>query len=93
MDSHHINFTSLNYDQQKSEYEMNKKKLESIVNKKIQASSHPLGLYNNDTIQILKSLDVICSFRSNTQIPNGHKKINPNFYEIARNDVANINYC
>ena len=91
--SHHINFLSLNFDQQKNEYETNKKNLESIINEKIQASSHPLGLYNSDTIKILKSLDIICSFRSNTLIPNGHKKINPSFYEIARNDVANINYC
>ncbi len=90
--SHFTNFLSLNYDEQKNEYQMNKDKLESIINKKIYTSSHPLGLYNDTTLTILKELDIICAFRSNNQIPEGKKIKNPNNYELARNDVSNINY-
>jgi len=90
--SHFTNFLSLNYGEQKKEYQVNKDKLESIIDKKIYASSHPLGLYNDDTLTILKELDIVCAFRSNNQIPEGKKIKNPNNYELARNDVSNINY-
>ena len=88
--SHYLNFSELSYDKQRKEYDINKKHLEDVIGKNIQASSHPLGSYNNDSISILKSLDIRCSFRSNNLIPEGHNKINPNQYELARNDISNI---
>ena len=64
--------------------------IENITDEKVWVSSHPLGLYDSDTIDILKSLDIECSFRSNNLIPEGKKIINPSNFEFARNDVANI---
>ena len=88
--NHNINFTQLSKELKFNEYTVNKEKIENITDEKVWVSSHPLGLYDSDTIDILKSLDIECSFRSNNLIPEGKKIINPSNFEFARNDVANI---
>ena len=88
--NHHLNFNDLSFYTQKDEYKVNKDILESIIDDKIKTASHPLGKYNDDTLIILQSLGIICSFRSNNFIPKNKDKINPTIYEIARNDVYNL---
>ncbi len=88
--NHNVNFTRLSKEVQSREYTVNKEKIEGIIGKRVWASSHPLGLYDSDTIDILKSLGIECSFRSNNLIPEGKKIINPTNFEYAREDVAHI---
>jgi peptidoglycan/xylan/chitin deacetylase (PgdA/CDA1 family) len=73
--SHPTKFSSLSYKDQNEEYEKNKKHLEKIT-PKIFAMSHPVNSYNQNTLKILKNLDVTIGFRadmnpmkSNLEIP------------------------
>jgi len=73
--SHPTKFSSLSYKDQNKEYEKNKKHLEKITSK-IFAMSHPVNSYNQNTLKILKNLDITIGFRadmnpmkSNLEIP------------------------
>ena len=50
--------------------------------------SHPLGSYNEKSLEILKSLNVFLGFRDNMFINNKMKNINNSNLEIAREDHA-----
>ena len=52
--------------------------------------SHPLGSYNETSLEILKSLKVLLGFRDNMFVNNKMKNINNSNLEIAREDHALI---
>ena len=87
--SHPANLSKLKYNEQMNEYKKNKKILEKIVNKNIISMSHPCGDYNNNTLKILKKLNVLMGFRSNMSF-NKKNLINNNNLEVAREDCSNI---
>ena len=69
------------------------KKLSKILNKpfeQINSMSHPLGSYNETSLEILKSLKVLLGFRDNMFVNNKMKNINNSNLEIAREDHALI---
>ncbi len=90
----HVKFIEhLPFDLQKMEYVQNQQDLSKILNKpikKINSMSHPLGSYNETSLEILRSLDVSLGFRDNMSINNKMKNINNSNLEIAREDHSLI---
>ena len=82
--THPTNIIKLSKQDQLYEYSTNKEILENIIGEKIICMSHPCGLYNNDTLDILKYLGIKIGFRSNMM-----QKGNTN-YEFLREDHINI---
>jgi len=85
----------LNYDEQKNEYVKCISTISKILDKsqnEIKWMSHPCGSYNNNTLQILKELDIKLGFKQIMTIEpeKGMKKINNSFLEIARQDHSEI---
>jgi len=83
--SHPTNFQSLNYKDQFEEYSENYEFLNSLIDGKISSMSHPCGNYNNDTLKILKKLDIKIGFRDSL-VPENIKSD----LEIPREDHSNI---
>lgn len=83
--SHPMTIHTLSSAEQETEYQDNYDHLTSVIKDKPIAMSHPCGNYNEDTLRILKRLDIRIGFRSNNSITH----INSNL-EIPRNDHANI---
>ena len=74
-------------------YVQNQQDLSKILNKPIKtinSMSHPLGSYNETSLEILRSLDVLLGFRDNMFINNKMKNINNSNLEIAREDHSLI---
>ena len=93
--THHTSIEKLSYESQKEEYKKNMNIFSEIL--KIQKSeikfmSHPSGSYNNDTLEILKSLGIELGFKHimTIEVKRGMKKINNSSLEIARQDHATI---
>ena len=63
--SHINNLETLDYEKQYSEFYKNKKFIDNICNQSTISASYPFGSYNKTTMNVLKSLDVKLSFRSN----------------------------
>mgnify|MGYP002035361063 CR=1 FL=1 len=85
----------LNYDEQKKEYVKCISTISKILDKsqnEIKWMSHPCGSYNDNTLQILKELDIKLGFKQIMTIEpeKGMKKINNSFLEIARQDHSEI---
>jgi len=92
---HPTSIEKLSYDEQKSEYEKCQSLISTILNKpkdQIQCMSHPCGSYNNDTIEILKELQIKLGFKQIMTIEpeKGMKKINNSSLEIARKNHCEI---
>lgn len=86
----HPNMISqLSFDEQSDQYKKNYEHIYNVCKKEILSMAHPCGIYNNDTLKILKQLGIVCGFRSNMCPPDGGK-INQSTLEIAREDCANI---
>ena len=88
--SHPTRLSELNYNQQFKEYYKNKKILEKIIGtNKIFSMSHPCGSYNENTLNILKKLNIKLGFNSHMSEGN---KINAENYnlKIAREDYSNV---
>jgi len=83
--SHATSFQLLSHKEQFKEYSLNYELLSSISNEKITSMSHPLGNYNNDTLKILKKLDIKVGFRD-SMFPSTVKS----YLEIPREDHTNI---
>ena len=84
-----------NYEEQKKEYVKCISIISKILDKpqnEIKWMSHPCGSYNDNTLQILKELDIKLGFKQIMTIEpeKGMKKINNSFLEIARQDHAEI---
>ncbi len=83
--SHPMRMGALNYEEQEREFIQNYNFLRDVTGQKIWAMSHPCGSYNDDTISILKSLNVEIGFRSNMEVQDIKSP-----YEVPREDHANI---
>ena len=81
--------SKLSYDEQLEQYRKNYKHIHETCGKEVISMSHPNNSYSNDTLKILRQLNILCGFRSNLSPPK-EKKVNPNPLEIAREDHANI---
>ncbi len=93
--SHPTKLEKLSYDEQKNEYEKNLVLISRILSKpknEIKWVSHPCGSYNNDTLEILKELDIELGFKDSMTVEpeKNMKKINNSFLEIARQNHADI---
>ncbi|WP_250278454.1 polysaccharide deacetylase family protein [[Clostridium] colinum] len=82
--THPTDITKLSKEGQYKEYLTNKNILEDIINDNIICMSHPCGRYNNDTLEVLKNLNIKIGFTSNMILNNNTK------YEFLREDHANI---
>jgi peptidoglycan/xylan/chitin deacetylase (PgdA/CDA1 family) len=87
--SHPMNLGSLTFEEQWREYKLNYDHIKEVCGTPAVAAAYPANSYNRNTFKILKLLNVKCGFRSTLFPPEG-KKVNPNCYEIAREDAANI---
>ncbi len=63
--------------------------IKQVCNKDVLSMAHPSNSYSDDTLKILRQLNVVCGFRSN-RTPAEGKKINPSSLEIGREDHTNI---
>ncbi len=93
--SHPTLLESLNYEDQKKEYEKCLSLISKILRKpknQIRFMSHPCGSYNNDTLEILKKLGIELGFKQvmTVEPEKGMNKINNSYLEIARQDHAEI---
>jgi peptidoglycan/xylan/chitin deacetylase (PgdA/CDA1 family) len=82
--SHPTVLASLPRSQQLEEYKKNYLHLKKILEVKPVSVSHPCNSYNQDTLEILKQLEIKIGFRDNME--EGFQEI----YEIPREDHANI---
>lgn len=88
--SHSTVLADLSYEEQFEEYEKNYLHIKEICRRSPVVMAHPCNSYNEDTIEILKHFGIRCGFRSN-MFPKGEGwRTNPNPFEIARQDQANI---
>ena len=72
------------YFKQESEFTTNKEILSKIVCANISSCSYPCNSYDDDTLKIMKALDIKLGFRANME------KGNVSILEMAREDHANI---
>ena len=87
----------LSYEDQLIEYMKNLEILSNLLeidNKKIKTMSHPCGEYNNETIKVLKKMNIELGFKQVMFIEKDKnmKKINNSQFEIARQDISNIKF-
>ena len=93
--THPTKVESLSQKEQAEEYSKNQNVIQKILGKSgsyVNSSSHPLGSYNDDTLEILDNLGVKLAFKDNMKIERekGMSKINNSFLEIAREDHTQI---
>lgn len=89
--SHPTLINKLHYKKQRTEYNLNKKKINKLLkNNSILSMSHPCGMYSSYTLKILKNLNIRIGFRDNMIVDSSMKEINSSFLEIARQDHSNI---
>lgn len=82
--THPMVLTNLSFEEQYEEYNRNKQILENIIHDKVYSISYPCNSYNDDTLEIMKRLEIHLGFRANTA------KSYKNIMEIPREDHANI---
>lgn len=83
--SHPTVMTHLSVDQQANEYQRNSQILHEITNIKPDTMSHPCGLYNDDTLKILRDLGVKIGFQSTIDCKTIKTPL-----EIPREDHSNL---
>ncbi len=90
--SHPTKIINLNYQEQYKEYNKNLSILSKILKTKnsIKSMSHPCGVYDKNTLKVLKKIDISIGFKESMLIDNNMKKINNSRFEIARIDHSNI---
>ena len=81
--SHPTKLASMSYEEQKEEYTKNKNHLESTIGN-VFCMSHPTNSYNNDTLKVLRELDIKFGFCATMEFPSATK------LELPRQDHANI---
>jgi peptidoglycan/xylan/chitin deacetylase (PgdA/CDA1 family) len=86
---HPYEISKLSNEEQKSQYRENYDLIFNATLQKPLAVAHPLNSYNEGTLEILKSMGILCGFRANVSAPAG-KKVNPNPLEWAREDSTNL---
>ena len=70
---------------QKKEFSVNYEILSAVLTEPINTMSHPCGMYNADTLEVLKSLGIVVGFVADFSMPEGFSSL-----EIPREDHANI---
>jgi peptidoglycan/xylan/chitin deacetylase (PgdA/CDA1 family) len=88
--SHPTELASLPYTEQREEYQKNYQHLRRACGRPPVAVAHPTNSYSKESIEILEALDIRCGFRSNMTPPDSGGQCNPNRYEMAREDHANL---
>lgn len=88
--SHPTTLAELSYKDQLGEYEKNYHHIKKVCGQNPQAVAHPCNSYNENTIKILKQLDIRCGFRSNMFSKEKGGQLNATRFEIAREDHANV---
>jgi len=74
---------------QRDQYERNYTQLTRATGRRPSCMSHPLNSYNEDSLEILRELDIRCGFRANLLPPAG-KPLNPSRLELAREDSTHL---
>jgi hypothetical protein len=62
--THPTNISKFNYSEQEYEFVRNKQIIEDITSQSVVVASYPCGRYNEDTLSVLKKLDIKCAFTS-----------------------------
>lgn len=88
--SHPTVIADLSYEDQYEEYVRNSNHLKSICGINPVAMSHPCNSYDENSILILKELNIQCGFRSNMYPNTQRNRLYPSKYELPREDHANI---
>jgi len=88
--SHPTVLARMSYEEQFEEYRRNYLRIKKIFGQEPVTMSHPSNSYNDDTIDILKRLGTRCGFSANMFPKEQEGHLNPNEFEIARQDHANI---
>ena len=89
--SHPTQMGNLSYTQQYNEYNKTVDVFKTFIGKaNINSMSHPNGNYNNDTLKILRELDISIGFRANMNLDGNMTKINNSSLELARENHSNI---
>lgn len=83
--SHPVTMHLIDSRKQYLEYARNREHLIGLTGKKTVSMSHPCGNYNNETLKILRSLDIQIGFRDNCSI----QSIASNL-EVPREDSSNL---
>lgn len=80
--NHYTKLKSYNYKMQESEYKDNLTHLKKIIkNQNINSLSYPCGSYNQDSVKILKKLNIDYAFRNtNLQMKHKYEINNKNFF-------------
>jgi peptidoglycan/xylan/chitin deacetylase (PgdA/CDA1 family) len=87
--SHPMCLGQLSPEEQYDQYERNYRHLSSITGPPC-AVAHPAGSYNQDTLNLLKSMGIQCGFRSSMAPPEQGGPISPSILEMGREDHANL---
>lgn len=82
--THYTSLSKLSYEEQLSEYLINKQILEKICTRPIISMSHPCGEYSADTFEVLKKLEIQIGFLDNMFMDSNNK------FLIPREDHSNI---
>jgi peptidoglycan/xylan/chitin deacetylase (PgdA/CDA1 family) len=88
--SHPTALADLPYTEQREEYQKNYQHILRVCGRPPEAVAHPTNSYNQETLEILAGLGIRFGFRSNMATANAIGQSNPNRYEMAREDNANI---
>ena len=88
--SHPTALTTLPHPDHKEEYQLNYEHILRVCGSPPVTVAHPTNSYDQETIQILAELGITCGFRSNMASAGAIGQLNPNRYELAREDHSNI---
>jgi peptidoglycan/xylan/chitin deacetylase (PgdA/CDA1 family) len=88
--THPFTLASLTRSQQEDEYRTNFEFLRAVTGRAPESMSHPLNSYTDETLDILRHMNIACGFRSNMSVPDGQTRINPTSLEFSRVDSAEL---
>jgi len=88
--SHPFDIAKLSAAAQAGEYAKNAAHLTRATGRRPDSMSHPLGVYNGDTLDVLRGMGIACGFRSNAAVPDGADRLSPSPLELARVDSADL---
>lgn len=86
---HPYSMASLSKETQLEQYKTNLTKIIGITGQIPACVAHPLGSYNDDTLEVLSSIGITCGFRSDMQPPHA-APVNACTLQMAREDSTNL---
>jgi hypothetical protein len=87
---HPFEIAHLNIEEQRNQYLRNYQHISHVTGDIVECMSHPLDSYNDDTIEILLKMGIVCGFRSNISPRNDKKTMNEHDLELPREDAVNL---